>query len=475
MRGFVILLLVLTVWGIIECKKVEAADNCQFKRSFKERPHSISISEFGAVGDGKTMNTVAFQNAIFYVKSFADKGGAQLYVPPGRWLTGCLNLTSHLTLFLERGAVILATQDYSRWPVADPFPSYGRGLDVPGKRYSSLITGNHLRDIIITGDNGTINGQGSVWWEQYTSGSLKYSRPHLLELINSNDIVVSNITFSNPPGWSIHPVYCNILPFLSTLTFSKQHCSNVLIENVAINAPQNSPYTNGIVPDSSEDVCIGYSNISVGYDAVVMKSGWDEYGIAYNKPTTNVQIQSVRLQSFSGAGLAVGSEMSGGISNITAKDVHFRDSYTGIALRTSRGRGGYIVNMTVSDATMENVFLAIQATGFSESHPDERFDANALPIVKGVGFSNMVGTNISISGNFSGIYESPFTSFVLSNVTFEVRSSDGTSSWACSNVLGSSKDVLPEPCPELEFGSLTTYILSVKKGNGGRSFLKRFV
>ena len=74
------------------------------------RPHSVSILEFGAVGDGKTLNTIAFQNAIFYLKSFADKGGAQLYVPPGKWLTGSFNLTSHLTLFLEKGAVIIGTQ-----------------------------------------------------------------------------------------------------------------------------------------------------------------------------------------------------------------------------------------------------------------------------------------------------------------------------------------------------------------------------
>lgn len=85
---------------------------CEYKLALDldPRPHSVSITEFGAVGDGKTLNTVAFQNAIFYLKSFADKGGAQLYVPPGRWLTGSFNLTSHLTLFLERGATVLASQ-----------------------------------------------------------------------------------------------------------------------------------------------------------------------------------------------------------------------------------------------------------------------------------------------------------------------------------------------------------------------------
>ena len=84
--------------------------HCGSNQRLDPRPHSVSILEFGAVGDGKTLNTIAFQNAIFYLKSFADKGGAQLYVPPGKWLTGSFNLTSHLTLFLEKGAVLIGTQ-----------------------------------------------------------------------------------------------------------------------------------------------------------------------------------------------------------------------------------------------------------------------------------------------------------------------------------------------------------------------------
>lgn len=83
---------------------------CEYKPNLDPRPHSVSILEFGAVGDGKTLNTIAFQNAVFYVKSFADKGGAQLYVPPGKWLTGSFNLTNHLTLFLASGATILGSQ-----------------------------------------------------------------------------------------------------------------------------------------------------------------------------------------------------------------------------------------------------------------------------------------------------------------------------------------------------------------------------
>jgi polygalacturonase len=73
------------------------------------RPHSVTITEFGAIGDGVTLNTKAFQNAIFYLNSFADKGGAQLFVPAGRWLTGSFNLISHLTLSLDKDAVIIGS------------------------------------------------------------------------------------------------------------------------------------------------------------------------------------------------------------------------------------------------------------------------------------------------------------------------------------------------------------------------------
>lgn len=100
------LLLVLA----FSCSAFQYDGECENNQALNPRPHSVSLLEFGAVGDGKTLNTVAFQNAIFYVKSFADKGGAQLYVPPGRWLTGSFNLTSHLTLFLETGAIILGSQ-----------------------------------------------------------------------------------------------------------------------------------------------------------------------------------------------------------------------------------------------------------------------------------------------------------------------------------------------------------------------------
>ncbi|CAN6810993.1 unnamed protein product [Brassica oleracea var. botrytis] len=397
---------------------------CKDRFKLDPRPHSVSILEFGAVGDGNYLNTLAFQNAIFYLKSFADKGGAQLYVPPGKWLTGSFNLTSHLTLFLEKGATILASPDQSHWDTVSSLPSYGRG-----KRYRSLINGDNLLDVVITGDNGTFDGQGAVWWEWFESGTLNYSRPHIIELVSSKNILISNLTFLNAPSVNIHPVYC-----------SHVHIRKVLIETTV-----DSPYVLGVVPDSSDNVCIEDSTINVGHDTISLKSGWDQYGINYNRPTTNVHIRNLSLKSPTGAAISFGSEMSGGISDVTVELLTIQSSHVGVAFRTTRGRGGYIRNITISGVILSRVDTAIVADGHTGSHADDKYDRDALPVVTHVLMRNFTGEGIGLAGKFTGIGESPFTSICLWDIHLQTSSE----SWVCSNVSGFSDDVTPEPCQEL--------------------------
>uniref|UniRef100_A0A453MD81 Polygalacturonase n=1 Tax=Aegilops tauschii subsp. strangulata TaxID=200361 RepID=A0A453MD81_AEGTS len=102
-------------------------------------------------------------------------------------------------------------QHSSDWPVIDPLPSYGRGRELPGGRHQSLIFGSHLTDVIITGANGTIDGQGAIWWDWFYNNTLNYTRPHLVELMYSTNVVISNLTFKNSPFWNIHPVYCRLV------------------------------------------------------------------------------------------------------------------------------------------------------------------------------------------------------------------------------------------------------------------------
>lgn len=195
----------------------------------------------------------------------------------------------------------------------------------------------------------------------------------------------------------------------------------------------------------------------MGHDAVVLKSGWDEYGISYDRPTTYVHVRRLQLQSSSGSAIAFGSEMSGGISNILAEHLHIHETITGIELKTAKGRGGYIRNIVISDVHMENVQQGIKVTGQSNSHPDDKFDPNALPIVSDITFRDIVGENITTSGIFSGIDESPFTSLCLSNVSLSFTS-DPATSWVCSDITGSSNNVTPEPCLELQNSSSECFL-----------------
>lgn len=147
--------------------------------------------------------------------------------------------SSDLALYMS----LFLVQDPSYWDVIEPLPSYGRGTEVPGGRYQSLINGYKLHDVVITGlfyklfasfpfdvsasamrilisfmyilgNNGTIDGMGMVWWDKFRSHSLNYSRPHLVEIVASEYVVVSNLSFLNAPAYSIHPVYCRYTSLL---------------------------------------------------------------------------------------------------------------------------------------------------------------------------------------------------------------------------------------------------------------------
>ncbi|KAF5732045.1 polygalacturonase [Tripterygium wilfordii] len=404
---------------------------CQSTNSGMLRPHSVSITEFGAVGDGITLNTKAFQNAIFYLNSFTDKGGAKLFVPTGRWLTGSFDLISHLTLWLDKDAVILGSTRSDDWPVVDPLPSYGRGRELPGRRYRSLIFGRNLTDVVITGGNGTIDGQGSIWWDWFHNNTLDYTRPHLIELMNSTGILISNLTFLNSPFWTIHPVYC----------------SHVTVQNVTILAPLDSPNTDGIDPDSSSDVCIEDCYISTGDDLVAIKSGWDEYGISYAHPCTNIIIRRLVGQTRTSAGIAIGSEMSGGVSEVHAENLQFFNSNTAIRIKTSPGRGGYVRNIYISNVTLTDVHVAIKFTGQYGEHPDEFYDPNALPVIERITFKDVTGENIKFAGLLEGIERDNFRNICLSNITLNVTSKYP---WNCSYVQGYSDLVLPAACYPLK-------------------------
>uniref|UniRef100_A0A803P3C5 Polygalacturonase n=1 Tax=Cannabis sativa TaxID=3483 RepID=A0A803P3C5_CANSA len=376
----------------------------------KLRPVAFNLTDFGAVGDGVTVNTEAFERAVLAISKLGKKGGGQLNVPPGRWLTAPFNLTSHMTLFLAEDAEILGIQDEKYWPLMPPLPSYGYGREHPGPRYGSLIHGQNLKDLVITGHNGTINGQGQTWWKKYRQKLLNYTRGPLVQIMWSSDIVITNITLRDSPFWTLHPY----------------DCKNVTIRNVTILAPvYEAPNTDGIDPDSCEDMVIEDCYISVGDDAIAIKSGWDQYGISYGRPSRNILIRNLVVRSMVSAGVSIGSEMSGGVSNVTVENLLVWSSRRAVRIKTAPGRD------------------------YNE-HPDDNYDRKAFPILEDISFTGVHGQGVRVPVRIHGSSEIP-----VRNVTFRDMSVGLTYKkkhiFQCAFVYGRViGTVFPAPCENLD-------------------------
>ncbi|KAI7995013.1 putative polygalacturonase [Camellia lanceoleosa] len=425
----VLLVIFLLNLSNVDARKARVLDYFEYS-AMSCRAHSASITDFGGVGDGSTLNTEAFKAAIAHLSQFESDGGSQLFVPPGRWLTGSFNLTSHFTLYLHRDAVLLASQDVNEWPVIDPLPSYGRGRDSPGGRYISLIFGTNLTDVVITGDNGTIDGQGALWWDKFHNGELQFTRPYLIELMYSDSIQISNITLVNSPSWNVHPVYS----------------SNIIVQGITILAPIRSPNTDGINPDSCTNTRIEDCYIVSGDDCVAVKSGWDEYGIAFGMPTKQLMIRRLTCISPTSAVIALGSEMSGGIEDVRAEDIVAINSESGVRIKTAVGRGGYVKDIYVQGMTLTTMKWVFWMTGNYGSHADNGYDPNALPVIQNINYPNVVAENVTMAARLEGISGDPFTGICISNVTIALAKDSKKLQWNCTDVAGVSSNVIPPPC-----------------------------
>ncbi|KAH6784022.1 Pectin lyase-like superfamily protein [Perilla frutescens var. hirtella] len=427
-------LLAFFVLGLLFLKVAESRCNSYEEKipysAINCRKHTAFLTDFGGKGDGKTSNTAAFKAAIANLSEVASDGGALLVVPPGKWLTGSFNLTSHFTLYIHKKAVLLASQEESDYPLIDPLPSYGRGRDAAGKRFASLIFGTNLTDVVVTGGNGTIDGQGAIWWKKFKAKQLKNTRPYLIEILFSDHVQISHLTMINSPSWHVHPTYC----------------SDVIIEKLTILAPIDSPNTDGINPDSCTNSRIRDSYVVSGDDCIAVKSGWDEYGIKFGRPTKGLSIKRFTCISPDSAVIALGSEMSGGIEDVRAEEIYALNSQSGVRIKTGAGRGAYVKNIFVRNMNMNTMKYVFWMNGDYGSHPDDGYDPKALPEITNINYKDIVGKNVSIVGDLSGIQGDPFTNICISNVTVELAEKAKKLPWSCTDVGGVSSRVTPKAC-----------------------------
>ena len=412
-------LLVAIVWAVV----IGGGCVAHVVAEPRERAGGVfNVVHFGAVGDGTTKDTRAIRKAVAALKV---AGNGTLLFPSGKhFLTAPFNLTSHCTVFIEKGARILGSTNKDDWPRLPPLPSYGEGKHKGPDRRMSLIHGEHLTDVVITGENGTIDCQGHVWWRNKTKGD---TPPHVVELMWSTDVEISHLTIRNSPFWTVHPVY--VTGF---------HAHHLWILN-----PTNVTTSDGIDPDSTRDVLIHDCYIVTGDDGIAIKSGWDEYGYQYGRPSENITIRDCNI-STPCAALAIGSEMSGGVKNVHVSNCYIWDSTAAVHIKSGPGRGGYVRNITYEGLTMDNchdgIMMDIDTGGHPPDDPTHHLNMSALPDIRNIAVRNVVGKRSTNIVKMVGLTKAPLRNIRLENLRF-----DG-GDFICGNVSGVYQNVFPKPC-----------------------------
>jgi polygalacturonase len=333
---------------------------------------TMSITDFSAVPDGKTLNTDAIARGI---AALADKGGGRLVVPPGLWLTGPIGLKSNVELHLEAGALVRFKPDYSLYPPLS--------LDIKGQSRTvttSPLHGENLENIAITGP-GVFDGSGDAWrpvkkykltenqWKQRLAtpgsaleandtlwwpsaeakereGKEGRSRPNLLKLVNCRKVLLESVTFQNSPGWNLNPTLC----------------TDLTLRNIDVRNPWYSQNGDGLDIENCRNVILRGSRFDVGDDGICLKSGKDEEGRRIGVPTENVLIEDCVVYHAHG-GVTIGSEMSAGVRNVRVNNCVFIGTDLGLRFKSTRGRGGVVEKIYISNIRMTDIVT--DAIGFN--------------------------------------------------------------------------------------------------------------
>ena len=383
------------------------------------------ITEYGASLTSEN-NTEAFRRAF-------EKEGSCVSVPAGLWLTGPITLKSNSQLILEEGCVIKFIDDENLYE-----PVYSRWEGVRCWCMHPCVYAENAHDIKITGP-GTFDGNGQLWWNKMwekkksdadpTSpiekrlaalnpdyrnqpgggGGRKsqFLRPPLVQFNKCSCVELSELTLINSPCWTVHP------------TFS----SDVIIKDVTIKNPFDSPNTDAIDIDSCSNVKVLGCKISVGDDGICVKSGSGSDGVQCNIPTTDVLVENCYVESAHG-GVVIGSETAAGIRNAVFRNCHFVGTDRGIRIKTRRGRGGCIENVKINNIDIERCLCPITfnmyyCCGTDESWPfdlHERPVDSTTPSIRNITIENVKATECQSSAGFIvGLPESQIENVIIRN------------------------------------------------------------
>jgi len=388
--------------------------------STKAETACLDVRAFGAKGDGVTDDTQAIQSAI----NVCPMGG-RVTVGAGTYAVRPLALKSHITLELKEGACLLADtceEHYPLLPGEIQDAASGEALQIstwegnPCICRQSFLSAWHAEDITVVG-RGVVDGnaQNSTWWNDVKAR--KIGRPRLVFLNGCQNVTFHGITGRNSASWNFHPF------------FSKR----VRFYDIAVEAPKDSPNTDGTDPESCDDVQYIGVRFSVGDDAIAIKSGKMYMGMKYRTPASNHVVRNCLMEYAHGA-MVLGSEMSGGVKDLTVSQCYFKHTDRGLRIKTRRGRGKYAVidGVEFSNIKMENVMAPLVMNMYYFCDPDGHEEIvwskephpvdDTTPYLGSFHFRDMECTDCEwAAGYFYGLTEQPIGSVSIENVSFTFK------------------------------------------------------
>jgi polygalacturonase len=403
---------------------------------------SCTLETYGGKADGLFDNTAAFKAAF---ADLAQAGGGKLTLSAGKWCSGPVQLLSNTTLELAEGSVLSFIPEPERYT-----PVFTRWEGVECYAMHACLLALKQKNVTVTG-KGVIEGNGRTWWElknakkaarqtgpqesyekklaalnpgyenQPGGGGgreIQFLRPCLAEFNCCENVVLEGVTLVESPFWTVHPLYTH----------------DLVIRNVTIENPKDAPNTDGIDVDSCVGVEITGCSVSVGDDGICLKSGSGPDGIRVNKPTENVTIKDCTVR-WSHGGIVIGSETAAGIRHVLAENCHLDGTDRGIRIKSRRGRGGDIFDITLKNLKMENNLCPIAINMYykcgitDQSSPLFSLDKQPVtaetPHIHAVSISGITATGCKASAGFIvGLPEAPIENLTIRDCVF---STDETS------------------------------------------------
>ncbi|GAB3537654.1 glycosyl hydrolase family 28 protein [Pontibacter brevis] len=331
------------------------------------------VTKYGAVNDGKTLNTKAIQAAI---DACAAKGGGIVTFKPGNYLTGSIYLKKGVHLRIDEGVQILGSQNLADYPEIDT-----RVAGIEMKWPSALINVLDQENVAITG-KGIVHAQGKPFWDLYWNMRKEYEpkglrwivdydakRPRTLLVSESSDVTIKDITMKQAGFWTIHILYSDHITV-----------DGVVIQN---NIDGHGPSTDGIDIDSSSYILVQNSDIDCNDDNFCLKAGRDWDGLRVNRPTEYVLIRDC-ISRAGGGLITFGSETSGGIRHVLAHNLKAKGTGVGIRFKSATTRGGTVENIYMQDIEMNGVGVPIEVSmnwnpSYSYSTLPEGYSYESIP------------------------------------------------------------------------------------------------